>query len=324
MLCVAVLAVMVSQPTLAADPWLTFEGAEGPGKGKKVVFVTGDEEYRSEESMPMMAEILAQKHGFNTTVLFAIDKETGEINPDQTDNIPGLEQLRDADLMVLFIRWRNLPDEQTKEIIDYTMSGRPIIALRTATHPFHWRKGDVTSYSRWDWKGGESEGGYGRDVVGETWVSHYGHHNHESTRLLPAYQKSGHPIARGVTDAWDPGDVYGIKVNPKEIDPIFLGVILAGMEPDSPVQLDKEILPVVWSRQYHNEAGKTNRVVTATLGTGEGFESEGIRRILANSVYWLLDLETPEKADVDPIRPYKPMPSGFSGFRKGMKVDDLR
>lgn len=306
-----------------SDPWLTFE-PEGNGVGKKIVFVTGDEEYRSEESMPMLAEIMAKKHGFNTTVLFAIDRETGEINPDQTDNIPGLEQLRDADLMVLFIRWRNLPDEQTKEIIDYTMTGKPVLAIRTATHPFHWRKGDETSYGHWGWKGGDSGGGYGRDVIGETWVTHYGKHNHESTRMLPAYQRSKHPITNGVVDAWDPGDVYGILTDPATIDPIFLGVILNGMTPDSPVRLDRELVPVFWTRTYENEAGSTNRVVTTTLGTAEGFRSEGIRRAVVNGMFWLLDMEVPEKADVRPLRPYEPLPSGFGSFRKGVRVDDLR
>ena len=124
-------------------------------------------------------------------------------------------------------------------------------------------------------------------------MTHYGHHNHESTRLLPAYQKHGHPIVRGVTDAWDPGDVYGIATDPSRIDPIFLGVVLSGMEPDSPVRLDKELVPVVWTRKYENEAGTTNRVVTMTVGTGEGFRSEGIRRIIANSAYWLLDVDCP-------------------------------
>lgn len=322
---VALMVVLtVSQAASASDPWLTFEGGDGPGKGKKIVFVTGDEEYRSEESMPMMAEILAKTHGFKTVVLFAIDRETGEINPDQTDNVPGLHHLRDADLMVLFLRWRNLPDEQTKEILDYTMTGKPIVAIRTATHPFHWRDGDETSYKRWGWKGGESGGGYGRDVIGETWVSHYGKHNHESTRMLPAYQKSEHPVARGVTDAWDPGDVYGILTDPKTIDPIFLGVILNGMQPDSPVRLDRELTPVLWYREYANDAGETNRVVATTLGTAEGFKSEGIRRAVANSVFWLVGLEVPDKADVAPLRPYEPLPSGFSGYRKGVMVDELR
>ncbi|MHC4489790.1 MAG: hypothetical protein ACYSW7_11560, partial [Planctomycetota bacterium] len=108
----------------------------GAGKGKHIVFVIGDDEYRSEDSMPMLAKILAVHHGFKCTALFAINKETGEIDPKTLDNIPGLEALKTADLMVIFTRFRELPDEQMKYIIDYTNSGKPIVGLRTATHAF--------------------------------------------------------------------------------------------------------------------------------------------------------------------------------------------
>ena len=93
----------------AEDAGVVYDGFDGPGKGKHIVFVTGDEEYRSEESMPQLAKILAKHYGFQCTVLFAIDKKTGTINPSQLDNIPGLEALRTADLMVIFTRWRRPP-----------------------------------------------------------------------------------------------------------------------------------------------------------------------------------------------------------------------
>lgn len=309
----------------AADDRISYPGGDGPGAGKHIVFVTGDEEYRSEESMPMMAEMLAKRHGFRTTVLFAIDKKTGEINPDQTDNVPGLpEVLPEADLMVLFLRWRNLPDDQTKAVIDHTEAGKPILAVRTATHPFKWRQGDETSYEKYGWDKGETGGGYGRAVLGETWVTHYGHHNHQSTLALPAYQKSGHPILNGCDQIWDPGDVYGIKTDPADFEPILLGVILQGMSPDDPPATDKELVPVLWTREYTGESGNTAKVVTTTLGTAEGFQNEGFRRAITNSAFWLLGLDVPEKADVEPMRTYEPLPSGFGGFRKGVYPKDLQ
>src|SRR5207247_6392577 len=106
------------------------------GKGKHIVLVSGDEEYRSEESLPQLGKILAKHHGFKCTVLFAIDKKDGTINPNQNDNIPGLEALKTADLMVVFLRFRNLPDEQMKHIDEYVAAGKPIVGMRTATHAF--------------------------------------------------------------------------------------------------------------------------------------------------------------------------------------------
>ena len=101
------------------------KAAEEPGEGVHIVWVSGDEEYRSEEALPAVAKIMAVHHGFKCTVLFAINSETGEIDPNDQTNIPGLHHLETADLMVLFTRFRELPDEQMKYIVDFTNSGKP-------------------------------------------------------------------------------------------------------------------------------------------------------------------------------------------------------
>ena len=57
---IAALVTLVTLPACAADqPWIAFQGKEGAGKGKHIVFVSGDEEYRSEEGLPQLAKILA-------------------------------------------------------------------------------------------------------------------------------------------------------------------------------------------------------------------------------------------------------------------------
>src|SRR6516225_1657436 len=129
---------MLAAAVQADDPWITYKGSDGPGKGKHIVLVAADDEYRSEELIPQLAKILAKHHGFRCTVLFAIDRHDGTINPAQRDNIPGLEALDRADLLVMFLRFRELPDDQMKRILDYANSGKPIVALRTSTHPFRY------------------------------------------------------------------------------------------------------------------------------------------------------------------------------------------
>jgi len=99
--------------------WVTYPGGDGPGAGYKVVLIAGDEEYRSEEAMPMLGKLLSVRHGFECVVLFSIDAETGAIDPEEQTNIPGLEALADADRMVIATRFRELPDGQTKHIVDY-------------------------------------------------------------------------------------------------------------------------------------------------------------------------------------------------------------
>src|SRR5204863_6817740 len=139
---------------------------------KHIVLVSGDEEYRSEESLPQLGKILARHHGFKCTVLFAIDPKDGTINPIVTNNIPGLEALKTADLMIIFTRFRDLPDEQMKHIVDYVESGKPIIGLRTATHAFNIKKGKT--YDKFSFNA--KDGGFGRQILGETWISHHGNH----------------------------------------------------------------------------------------------------------------------------------------------------
>jgi len=69
-LSAAIVAFFTISASSAADT-LILKGKSGPGKGKHVVIVTGDEEYRSEESGPMLGKILSEKHGFDCTVIFS-------------------------------------------------------------------------------------------------------------------------------------------------------------------------------------------------------------------------------------------------------------
>src|SRR2546429_9463381 len=89
---------------ICAKDWVVYEGKSGPGAGKHIVFLSGDEEYRSEEALPQMAKILAERHGFKCTVLFAIDPADGTINPKVTTNLPGAEALDSADVIVMALR----------------------------------------------------------------------------------------------------------------------------------------------------------------------------------------------------------------------------
>src|SRR5678816_1921911 len=100
--------------TVSAKDFLVFQGKSGPGQGKHIVLLSGDEEYRSEESLPQLAKILSERHGFKCTVLFSINKATGEIDPNTKDNEPGIEALGSADLVITSLRYRAWPDAQMK------------------------------------------------------------------------------------------------------------------------------------------------------------------------------------------------------------------
>jgi Trehalose utilisation len=327
-LTLVALAALAGGRALAADPRLTFEGGDGPGKGKHVVLVSGDEEYRSEEALPQLAKILAKRHGFTCTVLFALDPKDGTINPNQNDNIPGLEALDKADLMVIFTRFRNLPDEQMKHVVDYVESGQPIVAMRTATHAF---KLASPTYTRYSWDSKEWEGGFGRQVLGETWINHHGEHKKQSTRGVLAKGAEGHPVLRGLKDGdvWGPTDVYEVRLPlPGDSEPLVLGQVLEGMHPtDKPVAGPKNdpLVPVAWVKTYKGKEGQTGRVFATTMGASQDLESDGVRRLLVNACYWATGLEAKisPMANVEVVGEYKPHPFEFGGFVKGVKPDDL-
>lgn len=322
----AFVLLFAAAPATAEDQWVVYPGGEGPGAGKHIVLVSGDEEYRSEEGLPQLGKILSVRHGFRCTVLFAIDPETGAINPDITDNIPGLDALETADLMIIATRFRNLPDDQMKHIAGYVESGRPIIGMRTATHAFNFT--GETSYGRYHWQSSEWDGGFGRQVLGETWISHHGHHKHESTRGVVAPGRESHPIVRGCDDIWGPTDVYGVTLPlPGDSQPLILGQVLEGMNPDDqPVENEKNdpMMPVAWIKTWKAPNGETARIFTTTMGAATDLESEGLRRLIVNAAYWCLGMEDriPERANVDLVGEYDPSEYGFGGAKKGVKPVD--
>lgn len=310
----------------AEDQWVTYAGGSGPGAGKHIVLVSGDEEYRSEEALPQLGKILAVRHGFRCTVLFAINPKTGLIDPNFSGNIPGLEQLESADLMILFTRFRNLPDEQMQHVDNYLKSGRPVIGIRTATHAFNikgdakWaRYGNYYSGDLTEWRDG-----FGRLVLGEHWYSHHGHHRHQSTRGVVPKSAHNHPILRGIAPGsiWGPTDVYGVRLPlPGDAQTLVLGQVVKrrgeydandpffGLRPsdDEPADTNeantnvdnpnKPMMPIAWTKSYQLPDGKRGQSFTSTIGSSTDMASTGVRQLFVNAVYWCLQMPDQIPAD---------------------------
>ena len=175
----------------------------GAGRGKHIVFLAGDHEYRSEETLPALARILAKHHGFKCTVLFSVDPKTGDILPGSS-YMPGTEALKTADLMVIFLRFQDFPKEQMQPIVDYLDRAGPVVGLRTSTHAFKIPKGSEFARFSYNNPGKEMPGGFGRQILGETWAGHYGKNHAMSTRLILVDDAKSHPILRGVVRALGP------------------------------------------------------------------------------------------------------------------------
>jgi len=320
--CCLALAVFCLQavPGHAADQ-VVYPGKDGPGAGKHIVFLAGDEEYRSEEGLPQLAKILSQRHGFKGTVLFSQDPD-GTINPNNQTNVPGLKALETADLVFLQFRFRELPDEGMNYFVEYLQRGKPLVAIRTSTHAFAYSRNKQSPYAKFDWQSKEWPGGFGQQVLGETWISHHGGHKVESARGLVNGMQASHPVLRSVRDVWGPSDVYGV-VHLKPTDAVLMyGLTLRGMKPDDPPNYDKSIMPIVWVRDYAWDNGRTTRALTSTMGAATDLQSEDLRRLFVNAAYWLTGLEVPKKADAGLVGEFNPSFFGFGSFRQGIRPAD--
>jgi hypothetical protein len=313
----------------AQNPHLVvYQGDTGPGVGKHIVWLAGDHEYRGEESLPALARIMARHYGFKCSVFFTTNAATGFIEPGSS-NISGLEALKTADLLVVFLRFQDFPDAEMQHVVDYLDRGGPVIGYRTATHAFQIKRPDA-KFQKYTWShgatgaAGDFAGGFGRQILGETWVSHYGRNHRQSSRLLLQADQSSHPILRGVKDVWaQSGGYMAAPIAGSTV--LALGQILDGMTPSSPPAPDKKEVPVAWVRTYRGASGQSGRVFTTTHGASIDLLNDGFRRMLVNATLWALGLEASIQPDgnITFVGPFRPSKFAFLGFVKGVKPGDL-
>ncbi|MFK8008261.1 MAG: hypothetical protein AB8H03_18030 [Saprospiraceae bacterium] len=319
--------------------WVNYQ-AKNNSKSKHVVLISGDEEYRSEESLPQLAKILTEHHGFDCTVLFAQNPEQpGLIDPNYSFNIPGMDQLKEADLMILFTRFRALPEEQMAHFENYLLEGKPLLALRTSTHAFNFKdKNHAFAHYDWNYKGDKIDWhlGFGKKILGETWYSHHGHHQHQSARGIIAPNAENHPLVNGIESGamWGPSDVYGIRM-PMDGDAqsIILGQTIDRTDPhdkadpfygmkesddkiattrqDKKYNPNDPMPPIVWTKSYQISNGKKGQSITSTIGAATDMADEEVRRLFVNATYHLLNMEVPQKAKVDFVGKYSPSAFAF-------------
>ena len=306
-------------PVPESPLWLTYPAEAGPGDGKHVVLIAADQEYRSENALPMLAKILAKHHGFYCTVLFSLNKNN-EVDPTMkirwedktvTHNIPGLENLEKADLVILFSRLISLPNLQIEHLYKYLDSGKPIIGIRTANHGF----------LSFNYKKAGKRIDLGDDVLGGAFRNHHGRWQQDSTRGILVEKNKDHPILKGVTDIWGPTDVYRTFKDggslPADCVALVDGQPLMGRKHDDAINPKLIALPVAWVKTWTGDTGKTARVFHTTMGSAEDYQNTGLRRLTINAAYWCMSLESriDPRSNVDTVGDYRPLSSGFDYAR---------
>lgn len=311
------------------------DAEQAPGFGRRVVLIAGDEEYRSEEVLPMLARQL-YRLGFECIVLFSQNPETGEIDPNQQQHIPGTEWIRGAELLVLQLRFRALPAEQMTQLVAHVQTGLPVIGLRTSTHAFDYRKLPESKFAHWSFHSEEWPGGFGKQVLGETWVAHHGDHGSQATRALPHPANVHHPVMRGVGPIFGPSDVYTVRELPADAIRLMDGQVVAGMSPDDPGlkgAKNDPMMPVAWlrERRFHWETPAdgseqtVQRVFTTTMGTAADWSDVDLRRLFLNASLWCLGDEAAIPLEGFPAKlneSWQPSNFGFNRARLGVKPLD--
>jgi len=241
-----------------------------------VVFVTGDHEYSSEGTMPLLAAELEKNYGMRSIVLKSSPDHTSE------ENIPGLEALKEADLAVFFLRWRRLPADQVKFIEDYLKTGKPVVGFRTSTHAFNYPKDHALE--KWNAFGEfalNAPPGWGK--AGHT---HYGHESSTDVTVISAAAEN--PILRGVDKSFHAKSwLYAVLPDypTKGSEWLLMG---HSINPNKNNAIDH---PVAWTGK--NSFG--GKVFTTTLGHPEDFEVESFQRLVINGIHWAADKPVPEK-----------------------------
>ena len=276
-----------------------------------IVFVTGDEEYRSEESMPMLARILANRYGFRVTVTYALSD--GVIDPNRQDNIEGLEMLDDADMMVMYTRFRNLPLDQLQHILDFAESGRPMVGFRTSTHAFSYGENHPNHHLDFEWP---------QHVFGLPWISHHGGQN--STDVFIYEDSQAHSVLRGVEPFHARSWLYHATTLLENAETLLYGRAVEGAEPGGEYFDDPHA--VAWVHAYEGVHG-ISPVFFTTLGHPEDFLDENMRRLSIQGIFWALGMEDqiPEEGlNVELVGEYDPNTAGFGEqFKQGVRPADV-
>ena len=191
-----------------------------------------------------------------------------------------------------------------------------MLGIRNATHAFRYPANSTSPYKSWDFQSKSWQGGFGQQILGDTWIAHYGKFQKEATLATVVSNQRNHPVLRGVGDTiFCHTDVNSVeRLTPKDVV-LMKGQVLSGLNPTDPPVTDKRKdvrMPFAWFKTYTAPSGKEGRSFTTTAGASLDWQSEDLRRLMVNAIFSLTghEKDIPENSNVSFVGEYKPKPTG--------------
>ena len=231
-------------------------------QSRHVVFMIGEDEYHTWETLPEFAKTELEPKGYRVTIVQADSADK--------NNFPGLiDALRTADLLFVSVRRRTPPSAQLHAVRAHLAAGKPLVGIRTACHAFALRPNDppaTSGHATWQ--------EFDPEVLGGHYTNH--HEAGPPTSVSIADGAAGHEILQGIvlSRLAGAGSLYKVAPLVSSARPILIGSI-----PGQPSE------PVAWTHTY---GPKGARVFYTSLGHPDDFKNGEFRRLLVNGVAWAL------------------------------------
>jgi uncharacterized protein len=228
----------------------------------RVVVLAGEGEYGSDQTMRGVAADLRSQLG--AEVSFRVPDVLPDYPEFPRSSFGDLADLATADLLVIYTRFRQLPEPEMAALAAYRARGGAVLGLRTSTHAFRFPPG--SPWTEWN-------DGFGRDVLGTPWISHHGHSSHTIVSREPG---CAHPVLDGLPSSFASRSwLYRAELS-AGCSPVLHGEPVAAEDEPTPG-------PVAWTREVRG-----GRVFFTSLGHPEDFTLDPFRRLLVNAARWCL------------------------------------
>lgn len=253
---------------IVGGPLLTNADERNP----HIVLMIGESEYETDASLTNFVQKELIPRNFRCTFVRASEEDK--------NHFPGLEALKDADLLILSVRRRTPKKEELDLVRNYLKSGKPIVGIRTANHAFCQRKKDAPEGLS-DWKT------FDPDVFKGSYTNHYS--NKLKTTVFKNQESANDPILKNVgPSSWiTTTSLYCVAPLGKPTNVLLYGNVL---DDEGKIMPDKPKEPIAWTTEYHG-----GRVFYTSLGNTRDFTMAPFNHLLLNAIHWALDQPAPEK-----------------------------